>query len=120
MNLPAFFADECCPGPLVRALRAMGYDVEYVIEGNVGLDDIDQAKRAFDLGCVLITADYDFGELAIRYSQPFTGLVILAPSLKLEAQADAAAVAARINGLVTSLAGRLTILGQDQVRQRPL
>lgn len=120
MSLPALFVDECCPAPLVRALRDAGFDVVYVIESSTGLADLVQARTAFKLGRVLVSADYDFGELAIRHAEPFVGLVLLAPSLDLENPLSAQPTAGRLAELGASLAGHLTSLERDAVRQRSL
>jgi predicted nuclease of predicted toxin-antitoxin system len=120
VTFPLLFADECCPAPLVRELRGLGFDIVYVIEGAIGLNDLSHARTAFDLGRVLISADYDFGELAIRHAEPSVGLLLLAPNLRLQIPASASPVAKRIAELADSLPGQLTNLEADGVRQRRL
>ncbi len=105
---------------MVRALRELGCNVAYVIERSVGLDDLSQARDAFQLGRVFVSADYDFGDLAIRHGEPFVGLVLLAPSLDLEDPRTAGPIAARIAGLGETLVGSLTNLERDTFRQRRL
>lgn len=120
MNLPTVFADECCSAHLVRELRAVGFNVFYVIENEISLDDPEQALRAFQMRRVLISADYDFGELAVRHGQQFVGLLLLAPSLELENASVAPEIAARILAIAHTLTDNLTNLSAETVRQRPL
>ncbi len=116
-----FFADECCPAPLVKALRSLGHDVRFVVENGAGLDDLEQAKAAFAEGRILISADYGFGELAVRQGEPFVGLILLPPALKLEKSEVAWFAAQLIHRNVDSLAGQLTIFeDRGGVRQRAL
>ena len=118
--MPPLFADECCPAPLVRALRAKGFDVAYVIEGDVGLTDEAQAREAFRQGRIVVSSDYDFGELAIRHGEPFVGLVLLAPDLDVDDASAAPEIARRIAVLGDTLVGNLTNLARTSVRQRRL
>lgn len=114
-----FLPDECCPAPFVRAPRSFGHDVRFVVE-NAGLTDLEQARAAFAEKRILICADYGFGDLAIRQSQPFVGLILLPPDLKLE-QAEIALIAAQlIDQKLEFLAGQLTILEDGGIRQRAL
>jgi len=114
------FADECCPARLVYALRFIGFDVEYVIEATTGLADIDHARTAYARGRILLSADYDFGDLAIRDAEPFVGLILLSPKLVLVQPEDFNAIACRVRDLGPSLSRSLTVIEKDGFRQRVL
>src|SRR5580704_10799039 len=54
--MPTFYADEDFPGPLVTALRALGYDILTVPQdGRAGADDPIVLARATDLGRAVLT-----------------------------------------------------------------
>ncbi|VTU00860.1 Uncharacterized protein OS=Candidatus Entotheonella sp. TSY1 GN=ETSY1_46280 PE=4 SV=1: Mut7-C [Gemmataceae bacterium] len=54
--MPTFYADEDVPGPLVRALRALGHDVLTAPQdGRAGADDAAVLARATELGRVVLT-----------------------------------------------------------------
>lgn len=72
-----FLADECCDGDLVAALRADGYDIEYVPEIMSGSPDEDILDYAFQTERIVITEDKDFGELVYRLKLPSRGIVLI-------------------------------------------
>ena len=54
--MPAFYADEDFPGPVVAVLRARGYDILTVRQdGRAGGDDAAVLARAVELGRVVLT-----------------------------------------------------------------
>jgi predicted nuclease of predicted toxin-antitoxin system len=63
-----FVADECVDAELVRALRAAGHEVAYILETSKGADDLTVLRIATEERRILITEDKDFGELAFRQS----------------------------------------------------
>jgi predicted nuclease of predicted toxin-antitoxin system len=73
-------ADENIPADVVQALVASGKDARSVFdEGFVGRDDVDILRAAHAQGRVVLTHDSDFGTLAYRTGEPFTGIVYLRP-----------------------------------------
>lgn len=68
-------ADEGLNGNLIKALRADGYQVEWIKEIEVGMADIDVIALAREKGSVLITEDKDFGEWI--FSHHISGLTII-------------------------------------------
>ena len=70
-------ADEYCSKPVVDALRASGHDVRHVLEFDPGAADRTVAATAVSEDRVIVTEDYDFGELAVRERLPMPGVVIL-------------------------------------------
>ncbi len=57
---------------------AEGFDVFYVAEANPGVSDDSLAERARDEGRIIVTQDYDFGEMAVRQGRYGAGLVVVA------------------------------------------
>lgn len=113
------FADECCANSLVVALRSLGFDVVWAVEDGPGLSDQEQARRAFADGRVVISADYDFGELAARGAEAFVGLILLSPSLEMEGPATLD-LAIRIGDSLARCLGHILIIEPKRVRERPL
>jgi predicted nuclease of predicted toxin-antitoxin system len=52
-----FLADECCDAALVRALRADGHNVLYVMESMRGATDEEILSRAFAEDRIVLTED---------------------------------------------------------------
>ncbi len=114
-----FLADECCPAPVVEALRASGHDVLYVLETAAGSVDLEVAASAIAGSRVLITEDYDFAELAIRQGLALPGIVILAlggQSIDVRRRRTVDVVAR----LGQALVGHVTIVEVNRERRRPL
>jgi predicted nuclease of predicted toxin-antitoxin system len=55
-------ADEGLNGNIVRELRKHGFEVEWVLEIDPGIGDLQVIELAKSRNCVLITEDKDFGE----------------------------------------------------------
>ena len=116
MNL---LADECCPARIVHALRDGGFDVIYIFETARGSSDAQVANIAIAENRIILSADYDFGEMAVRDKVPLLGVIIIAPWREPITER----IARVIRTLTTpgaEFAGRLTIIARDRVRFRPL
>jgi predicted nuclease of predicted toxin-antitoxin system len=114
-----FLADECCPRQISDALRNQGHDVRCVGDTDRRAPDQQVAEMASAENRIILTADYDFGEMAVRDRIPLPGVIIIAPGRE--------AIAERVARVldVTSepgaqFDGRLTIIGMTRVRFRPL
>jgi len=59
-------ANENFPGPLVRALRQEGHDVEWVRDVAPGIADPEVLRRAQADQRIVVTQDKDFGTLAFQ------------------------------------------------------
>jgi predicted nuclease of predicted toxin-antitoxin system len=98
----SYIVDECCPRCFVDALSSTGHDVAYVVDRWPGAPDADLADIAMDIEAIIITQDYDFGELVIRNAVQATGVVIVAcPDLTVDARAT------RLSRVVDQLSDRL-------------
>jgi len=112
-------ADECCPARIVRALRDVGFDVIYIFETARGSSDEQVASMAIAENRIILSADYDFGEMAVRDRAPLPGVIIIAAWREPIVER----IARVIQAMTTpgaEFAGRLTIIERDRVRFRPL
>lgn len=111
--------DECCPPQLAKRLRELGHEVHHVLARDYGRSDEDHAATAWADRRVVITADYDFGDMAVLHKAPFIGLIVLAPNLAPLAE-NAEMIAQRIDREGHAWLGHLTIIERDRIRRRPL
>ena len=113
-----FIVDECCHRAIALALREAGHHVLYIAESDRRASDETIVGMAADGEWIVITADYDFGELAVRHRLPIPGLVLLAPTKQ-----PVALHVGRLVSLVADLGERLrdtlTIIEDDRLRFRP-
>jgi predicted nuclease of predicted toxin-antitoxin system len=111
--------DECCDRLLAYTLRDGGLDVRYVAEDSPGLTDTEVLAAAEAEGRVLVTYDYDFGELAVRRSLAVPGVILIAcGALSPRERADRAITA--LQTLSDAVEGWLTIVEPKRVRRRSL
>jgi predicted nuclease of predicted toxin-antitoxin system len=104
---------------MVDALRQAGHDVRYAAETDARTPDRVLAELASADDRIVLTADYDFGELARRYTTTMLGVILLAPSrLPIQDRID------RILSIVSDSAlivhGHLTIVEDSRIRSSPL
>jgi predicted nuclease of predicted toxin-antitoxin system len=116
-----FLADENLIGQLVRRLRNESYDVTWIREIAPGSSDAEILELSYRESRILITQDWDYGELAVRDRRPATGIVIVATDdFRSPLDALAAEVAQRLAELGDGLKGHLTVIGPKRTRQRVL
>jgi predicted nuclease of predicted toxin-antitoxin system len=114
-----FLADECCPRLIVEWLRKAGHDVRYAVESNSGADDRSILSIAFDEDRLVITEDFDFGELTVRGQAPTRGVIIIAMGEEsIEARVER--IAELVSRHTEDLPGYLTIIDARRIRRRPL
>jgi predicted nuclease of predicted toxin-antitoxin system len=70
-----FLADENCDASIVRALRSLGHDVEYVAELSPGETDTNLLDKANRDQRILITEDRDFSNLIFRDKRNAFGVI---------------------------------------------
>jgi predicted nuclease of predicted toxin-antitoxin system len=105
-----FLADECVLGEVVRQLRKEGHDVATLPKHLEGASDSAILGHSYSESRILLTQDYDFGELAVRLRMPTIGIVIVAEvSFTGSVEEIAARVVRRLGQLGDELIGMLTI-----------
>ena len=72
-----FFADECCPRAVVSALRKAGHDVRYAAETDASVSDRNLLQMATAEQRIVVTEDFDFGELLLRDRHASCGAIIM-------------------------------------------
>lgn len=112
-----FLADEGVDIAIVKGLRAVGFDVYYVIEEIRSLSDDELLRTAYSENRVLITRDKDFGELVFRLHMLHTGVVLV----RLEGyntQERSKIVCKVISQYQDQLNGAFTVIQPNAVRIR--
>ncbi len=71
-----FLADECLHEEIVAALRDAGHEVATIASSGPGASDQVVLERAARNRNILLTADKDFGEIAIGRGARATGIVL--------------------------------------------
>jgi predicted nuclease of predicted toxin-antitoxin system len=111
--------DECVLGPIVAQLRIAGHDVADVPVSLRGADDETILARSVSENRVLLTQDYDFGDLAFKLRKRAVGIVIVArSSFSGTLEEVAAQVVERLGQLGDATEGKLTVLEAHRSRQR--
>jgi predicted nuclease of predicted toxin-antitoxin system len=90
-----FLADECLHAGIVAALREAGHEVATVAPTDTGAAGEAVLARAACDRAILLTADKDFGEIAIARGATASGVVLFRRSV-----ADPAKAAARLLALI--------------------
>ena len=70
-------ADECCPRVVVEAMRRIGLDVHYAAETDAQSLDTDLLAMANAEARIIVTEDFDFGDLLLRDRLPAVGAIIV-------------------------------------------
>ena len=79
-----FLIDACVPRPVTDALRRAGHDALDIAQQGPDPGDLEVLRRSVDERRILVTADDDFAELAIRHGQAHCSIVQL-PQLSFPA-----------------------------------
>jgi predicted nuclease of predicted toxin-antitoxin system len=110
-----FLADESCDFPVVRALRAAGYDVLAVTEFLSGAEDAVVMDLALRERRILLTEDKDFGQLVYASAQPSNGVIFIRyPAGTRKTLPNV--VASFIANAKTPLTGTFVVLSPGRVR----
>lgn len=113
------FTDECFSGKIVRALQSAGFDVVRAVDICPSGDDETVLALAHAQGRILLTEDYDFGELCVRLGLPTHGVVIVAVK-SLSAANQGARVVQCLTDLGDRLEGAFATIEPARVRLRAL
>jgi predicted nuclease of predicted toxin-antitoxin system len=104
---------------MVASLRQAGHDVRYAAETDARTPDEALAALAAADDRVVLTADYDFGELARRFSTNMLGVILLAPS-RQPIEDRIARVLSVVGNSTFVVQGHLTIVEDTRIRSSPL
>ncbi len=116
-----FLVDECLSKHFVTYLRNAGHDVIWVQEVCPAADDQSVLALATAEGRIVVSQDWDFGELVFRFALPAKGVVIV-PVQAFDDTLDGIAAYATgvIQHLGESCIGTLTVIEPHKTRQRRL
>lgn len=112
-----FLADENISRSMVERIRAMGHEVDRVVDNHRGAKDPAVLRLSTEDKEVLLTEDKDFGELVFRRRQATTG-VILIRLHGWSREQKAGLVTGTIEKYGPALVGSFTVIGTDRVRIR--
>ena len=114
-----FLADECLHVEIVAALREAGHEVATMAPADAGASDEAVLERALRERAILLTADKDFGDVAVGRAGASPGIVLFRRSV-----ADPAGAAARLLAVIQehgdALYGLHTVITPGRARVRPL
>lgn len=74
-----FLADESCDFTVVRALRALGYDVVSVAESFASASDLKILEMSVEEKRLLLTEDKDFGDWIFAHGEEIKNFTVLEP-----------------------------------------
>ena len=114
-----FLVDEGCDAIIVRTLRALGYDVEYVAEINPGMTDIAILQLGVDEKRIVITEDRDFSELIFRDSKETYGIVFVRIS-DAERLIKATQITSLVNHHINELQNAIATIMATKIKIRPI
>lgn len=114
-----FLVYESCPRAVVDALRAADHDATYAADDHRRADDAALVALAEAESRIIVTEDFDFGELLIRRQLKAPGAVVLHLPRSTPDERVARLVEI-VKSASIELVGRLTIVSYRQVRQRGL
>ena len=104
-----------------RCAQEQGHDVEWVRETAKGASDVDILARSYRERQILVTADFDFGELIFRDGKSAFGVVIVRVAEFRQSESDnAVAIVDRLERIGMDLSDCLTVLGASRTKRRRL
>lgn len=118
MNV-SFLADESFSGPYVRALVAEGFDIVLGADVCFAAPDDRVLIVANGLHRVILTEDYDFGDLVVRDSLAAVGVVIVDVDRAPFEQREALVVG-YLQAISEGCVGQLTVIEHHRIRVREL
>lgn len=116
-----YLVDECLGHLIVEKLRKQGHDVEWVRETAKGTPDDTVLDWSVREKRILLTEDFDYGDLIFAQDQPAFGVVILQLSSFPGSWHDVASeMTERLGIFEDRFAGSFTILGRNRIKSRIL
>lgn len=116
-----YLVDECLGARLVSLLRANGDDVAWVRELQRGVTDTTVLEWSAEQHRVLITEDFDYGELIFAGGRPAVGVVIVMLSTFGERwETLVPLVVQRLIENQDRFEGNISVLEHGRIKLRPL
>jgi predicted nuclease of predicted toxin-antitoxin system len=112
-------ADECCPRAVVEGLRQAGHDVVWIADSHGQISDRAVLSLAQSEDRILLTEDFDFGDLLIRDRMAAPGAIILHMPGATPLQRSQKLIRV-LNNPDIRFEGHLAIIDKRRVRLRPL
>jgi predicted nuclease of predicted toxin-antitoxin system len=106
--------DECVAYEIGRLLQQANHDVVFVRDVAPAAKDSEILPLGITLQRLIVTHDYDYGDIIFRDGAPSLGVFILALDL------DHRTAVEEINALSDALSGSLTTIGPRRTRQRSI
>jgi predicted nuclease of predicted toxin-antitoxin system len=103
---------------IVEILCEQGHDILWIKDIHPGEGDEAVLERSRAEHRILLTEDWDFGDLVVRSRKPALGVVIV--GMRGTPDEIARRVAVEIAEIGQNLVGRLTIMESGRARQRGL
>jgi len=111
--------DECVDRAVTQGLIEAGHDLLRLPARLQATDDIKVAAYAIEVGRIVLTQDYDFGEIAVRHGLALPGVLLLACQSMPMPERIRRIVAAASSPDAEYL-GHLTIVEPGRTRRRAL
>jgi predicted nuclease of predicted toxin-antitoxin system len=115
-----FICDECVSTSLINALQEAGCDVVDIGVEDSGAGDRDILKRSMREAGVIVTHDYDFGDLIFRDGEPAFGVVIIAMARPEGLVLEVHRTVRQLMASYEMLVDHMTIMTDKGLRQRPI
>lgn len=113
-----FLIDENCSSAVIEGLASLGHDLLLARE-TAGATDMMLAEIAIGEGRIVVTEDYDFGDLAVRDAVAIPGVVLMALTTPIMTE-RAERLLTVVRDLGMGLMDHLTIIEAKRVRRRRL
>ncbi|WP_405041319.1 DUF5615 family PIN-like protein [Phenylobacterium sp.] len=114
-----FLVDESCSRAIADALAGAGHDLLVTSATMPGASDRELADLAVDQDRIVVSENFDFGELAVRDRVPIPGVILLQVASPRMAERVARLLAA-LDNLGDGTRDYLTIVEQSRIRRRRL
>jgi predicted nuclease of predicted toxin-antitoxin system len=109
--------DSCLSGKAAESLRASGHEVVWVGDWPADPGDAAILGQAWEEGCIVVTLDKDFGELAVVHGKSHSGIIRLVDCSVARQAATCELVLERHGGLL--VAGGIVTAEPGRLRVRP-
>ncbi len=114
-----FLADAHISVEMVAMIRDLGHECVDASAIPLRMPDVEVLRMAAELGCIVVTADKDFGELVFVHRIACPGVVLLGVALADEDD-RVAYIRSRWAAVLSRLPGSFVTITTSSVRVRPI